>query len=81
MIKQIFYAFFVYIEITHPQKYNIRLRFALLNTNYLGWIISDIKQKGMEYLLIINYHESNNNNKEPYIKYIRGGPEGLLQGP
>ena len=26
--------------------------FALLNINCLGWIISDIKQKGIEYLLI-----------------------------
>ena len=46
-MKQIFHAFFCLILklFTH--------RFASLNINYLGWIISDIKQKGMEYLLII----------------------------
>ena len=32
---------------------NIQLRFASLNINYLGRIISDIIQKGMEHLLTI----------------------------
>ena len=47
IMKQIFHALFCLISkiFTH--------RFASLNINYLGWIISDIKQKGMEYLLII----------------------------
>ena len=31
----------------------IDLRFVSLNFNYFGWLISDIKQKGMEYLLNI----------------------------
>ena len=44
------------IEIIYPPEYNIQLLFASLNINYLGWIISDIKQKGMEYLL--NMHQS-----------------------
>ena len=30
-----------------------------MNINYLGWIISDIKQKGMEYLLIIHIFSTN----------------------
>ena len=42
------------IEITHPRLYNIQLRFTSLNNDYLRWIISDIKQKCMEYLLNIN---------------------------
>ena len=33
---------------------NIQFRFASLNIKCLGWLISDIKQNGMEYLLIIN---------------------------
>ena len=32
-------------------NYGIQLRFVSLNINYFGWIISDIKQKCMEYLL------------------------------
>ena len=32
-------------------NYDIQLRFVSLNINYFGWIISDIKQKCMEYLL------------------------------
>ena len=40
------------IEIIYPPEYNIELLFASLNINYLRWIISDIKQKGMEYLLV-----------------------------
>ena len=30
------------------------------NINYLGWIISDIKQKGMEYLLKIDLFINSN---------------------
>ena len=41
------------IEIIHPRSYKIQLCFVSLNINTLGWIISDIKQKGMEYLLNI----------------------------
>ena len=41
------------IEIIHPRQYNIQLRFASLNINYLRWIIFDIKQKGMEHLVNI----------------------------
>ena len=38
------YAFFLFnIKTIHSQYYNI-----------LGWIVSDIKQRGMEYLLIIS---------------------------
>ena len=39
-------------KIIHLRWCNIQLRFASLNISYLGWKISDIKQKGMEYLLI-----------------------------
>ena len=31
-----------------PLENNIQLRFVSLHINYLGWIIFDIKQKGME---------------------------------
>ena len=41
------------IKIIHPRQYNIQLRLVSLNINYFGWIISDIKQKDMEYLLTI----------------------------
>ena len=52
IIKQIFHAFFYLISKLYTID-NIQLRFAQLNINYLGWIISDNKQKSMEYLLII----------------------------
>ena len=39
------------IEIIHSTSGNIQLRFASLNISYLGWIIPDIKQKGIKYLL------------------------------
>ena len=43
---------------------NLRMTY-LENINYLRWIISDIKQKSMEYLLIICYHyESIGQNKK-----------------
>ena len=48
LIKQIFHAFFCLIS----KQQNIQLCFASLNINYFGWIISDIKQEGMEYLFI-----------------------------
>ena len=62
--KQIFHALLFDIEIIYPWKYNIQLRFASLNVNYLGRMIFDIKQKGMKYLLIIieinkNLHPEN----------------------
>ena len=46
-----FVSFYLSISCLVLVAYN--LHFALLNINYLGWIISDIKQKGMEYLLNI----------------------------
>ena len=46
-------SFLFNIKIIYPRWYNIQLRFVSLNINYLGWIISNIKQKGMEYLLVI----------------------------
>ena len=40
-----------------------------MNINYLGWIISDIKQKGMVYLLIIADRPTRNNSLDcPYNK-------------
>ena len=39
--------------VTRSCLVSIQLRFASLSINYLEWIISDIKQKAMEYLLII----------------------------
>ena len=40
------------IEIIPLGNIIFNLRFASLNINYLRWIIFDIQQKGMEYLLI-----------------------------
>ena len=42
------------VEIIYPQWYNIQLRFTSLNINYLGWIISDIKQRGIEYICLLS---------------------------
>ena len=49
-----FYAIFGLIsKLFILGDFNIQLRFASLNISYLRWIIPDIKQKGMKYLLII----------------------------
>ena len=48
-------SFFVYYQNYSPSVIYIQLRVVSLNINYLDWIISGIKQKVMEYLLIISY--------------------------
>ena len=56
------------IEIIHSE-HNIQLRFSSLNINYLGWIISDIKKRRMEYLLIIlTQREVIINNFSSFVK-------------
>ena len=53
VIKQIFHDFSCLIsKLFTLGNIIFNLRFASLNINYLGWIIFDIQQKGMEYLLI-----------------------------
>ena len=59
-------------DIIHPRLDNIQLRFASLNITYLGRIISDIKQKGIEYLLIISLLFK---NKTHYDFYVTKFPE------
>ena len=53
IIKQIFHAFFCLIS----KLFTLGNIIFNYNINYLGWIISVIKQKGMEYLLIIYVYE------------------------
>ena len=53
IIKQIFHDFSCLIsKLFTLGNIIFNLRFASLNINYLRWIIFDIQQKGMEYLLI-----------------------------